>query len=529
MLVDFFRWAGRSPSRNRTFRLLVVMHLVVLGATVLLVMLSRQSRVFSIVGFAHLLLGIVEGALVIGWRLVQWPKSQSLEPLLLANISSRAVMAGEQAVGLAQMALIALSGVPLLCLLAGLGWMDPVGVLLLPVQGFLWGSAVGFGLVAWAYEVASVRLWAERILGTMLATYFVIGGLAGEHTLGLLRSIPFVGTGIVEAIWTFHHGHPFAVLHRIDDRDPGALMSLLIVDAVAIMIILLSLFRSAARLEPHYVDRHYRPISEQATGRRGQMGDDPLSWWAVRRVAEYAGRVNLYLAGGASILYAAYLVLGPAWPTWLGNRVFLVFEMNGGVATMTTILIVLAAVPAAYQYGLWDSSKTDRCRRLETLLTTDLNGIDFGRASWSASWARGRGYFYSAIILWLAAGISGRMDGLQILAAMGSAWLLLIIYFSIGFRQLAVHGGGTTTGFVLCVVIPLAVWGLVRMGAESYARLLPPGMIYFAISQPVKPMQVALVMILFLAAGVGFWRMTLGRFDLNIRRSFEADLLRGPS
>jgi hypothetical protein len=505
---------------------MVVLHLSVLAMTLLMLAVNRSGRLFSIMGDAHILLGIVEGALLVGWRLVQWPKSQALEPLLLANLSSRSVMAGEQSVGIGQLLLLAISGVPVLVLASVLGWVDPVSIVLLPIQTLIWGGVVGFGLVVWAYESASVRRMGERFVGGMMTAYFLLGGLAGEHTLSLLRSVPIVGDRIVEGIWLIHTHSPFAVLHRMESGDPTGWLSLVAIDAIGVGLVGLLLIRSAARLEPHYVDRHYKPISEKALGNRGLIGDEPLSWWAVRRVGEYAGRVNLYLAGGTAVLYAAYLVLGTYWPSWLGQRIFLVFEQNGGVATMSTVLIILAAVPAAYQYGLWDSSKTDRCRRLETLLTTDLNGVDFEGASWSASWSRGRGYFYSALVLWLAAGISGRMDWMQVLTAMGAGWLLLILYFVIGFRQLAVTGGGTTVGFVLCVLIPLAVWGMIRIGAEEIARFLPPGMIYLAGSRPVEPMETGLVLLLLLAAGVWYLRRTLLQFDADIRRSFEADLLR---
>jgi hypothetical protein len=526
MLIDFFLFAGRSPSRQRLWRWLIVVHWAVLCLTLALLTSQRSNRVFSMLGYAHILLGIVEGSLVIGWRLVQWPKSQSLEPLLLANLSSRAVMAGEQAVGLAQLATLAASGIPLLVYAATCGWIDPVCVLLLPMQTFLWGSVVGFGLVVWAYESALVRRWGERITAVTMLVYFLLGGLVGEHTLGLLRTVPLIGNGLVDAIWAVHLNNPLALVHRMDHGDSAAGYRLLQVDGLALLGIGLLLARSAYRLEPHYVDRHYRPIDSQAKGNRGRIGDEPLSWWAVRRVHEYAGRVNLYLAGGAAGLYAAYLVAGDHWPGWMGNRIFLVFEQSGGVATFTTMLVILSAVPAAYQYGLWDSSKTDRCRRLETLLTTDLAPVDFERASWSASWSRGRGYFYSAVVLWLAAGISGRMDWLQVLTALAAGWLLLILYFVIGFRQLAVTGGGTTVGFLLCVVVPLAVWGLVRAGAAGFAQYLPPGMIYFAAAGPIAPTRAALTILLALAGGVWYLRLTLYRFDADIRRSFEADLLR---
>jgi len=47
-----------------------------------------------------------------------------------------------------------------------------------------------------------------------------------------------------------------------------------------------------------------------------------LTWWAVKRVARFAGRVNLWLAGGFGLLYAAYLVAGDAWPSCLGRPYF---------------------------------------------------------------------------------------------------------------------------------------------------------------------------------------------------------------
>ena len=72
-------------------------------------------------------------------------------------------------------------------------------------------------------------------------------------------------------------------------------------------------------------------------------------------------------------MYAAYIVAGDAWPDWLGSQVFVTFDQMGGVPAMAAALVVLAAVPAAFQYGLWDSSAQDRCRRLELLLLTDLD------------------------------------------------------------------------------------------------------------------------------------------------------------
>ena len=110
---------------------------------------------------------------------------------------------------------------------------------------------------------------------------------------------------------------------------------------------------AASRLQGHFRDRHYSPAQDVSGQHRKAVGDRPLSWWAVKRVSEYSGRVNLWLAGGFAVLYAAYTVAGEAWPSWLGRQVFVTFDQMGGVPTLATALVVLAAVPAAFQYGLW--------------------------------------------------------------------------------------------------------------------------------------------------------------------------------
>ena len=70
---------------------------------------------------------------------------------------------------------------------------------------------------------------------------------------------------------------------------------------------------------------------------------------------------------------------------------------------IATALMLLATVPAAFQYGLWDSSAQDRCRRLELLLLTRLDARDYWEAAAAAAWRRGRGYFAVAVLLWAAA------------------------------------------------------------------------------------------------------------------------------
>ena len=187
MIWHFLLTATRSPARQQMFRRFLVIEIIVLAVAILLCAARRDTAVLAIVGDASLLLGIVQGALIIGWRLVQWPKSQALETLLLANLSSAAVMRGEQFVGIVQLVALALASVPILSFAIVMGWLPLLSVWLIPLNMLLASSVVGFGLVWWVYEPLWLRRWGERLAGTLLIAYFVVGGLAGEHTLPLLR------------------------------------------------------------------------------------------------------------------------------------------------------------------------------------------------------------------------------------------------------------------------------------------------------------------------------------------------------
>src|SRR5688572_24836961 len=96
----FFTLAAIAPNRQRTFRTLVVAHL-----TLLLILLAGMAWKRSVctpvlVGQIALVAGILEGALLIGWRLTQLPKSQALEFLLVSALRPSRVLLAEALVGL---------------------------------------------------------------------------------------------------------------------------------------------------------------------------------------------------------------------------------------------------------------------------------------------------------------------------------------------------------------------------------------------------------------------------------------------
>jgi hypothetical protein len=336
--------------------------------------------------------------------------------------------------------------------------------------------------------------------------------LAGEHFRPWLRSLsPFLESWFVTSFLSFHHYNPFALLHSWMAGTPflsweGTMTQTGIALAVAVLL----LGRAAGRLKAHFEERHYQPALDTSGRRRPTVGDRPLSWWAIKRVSEYAGRINLWLAGLFGLLYALYTVAGPHWPPWMGRQVFLIFDRAGGVPTLATGLVVLAAVPAAFQYGLWDSSAQDRCRRLELLLLTDLNGLDYWEAAAAAAWRRGRGYFAVAVALWLAAVGAGKLAWWQAAAAIAASVLLWALYFALGFRAFARGVQANGLGMLLTIGLPLLAFGLIRSGWPLLASLVPPGSVYEAATHRLGPVWLAGMV------GVAVLTLVVGRRTLTL-------------
>src|SRR5688572_30166085 len=116
-MLPFFTLAAVSPSRRHALRTLIVVHVAALGLTMLgLQWASALGRPLA-VGNVLLIAGIVEGAHLMGCRLTQLPKSQALEFLLVSRSRPGRVLLAEAMVGLARLALVTLSGLPLLLLL----------------------------------------------------------------------------------------------------------------------------------------------------------------------------------------------------------------------------------------------------------------------------------------------------------------------------------------------------------------------------------------------------------------------------
>lgn len=526
MLRPFFDVAMLAPGRHLTFRRVAVGHaLFVLALAWMTLSVGVAGGVTSF-GYVLVALGLVEGAALVGWRLTQLPKSQALEFLLVSPVQPRRVFLAEALVGVSRFSLVWLAGVPVFVLLVAFGLIDAADLWPLVVMPFVWGAAASLTLTAWVYESPRIRRVGEVIAGFGILVYLVVGVLAAERLIEWLRQLPPAWAEFLGGCVLFgYEMNPFGVVRywfASDSVDWIANERIVWVTAAGAALALLAGTRAAWRLKAHYHDRHYKPLTSKREAQTEKIGDRPLSWWAVRRVMEYSGRVNVYLAGGFAVVYAAYMVAGDAWPAWMGRLVFQLVEQWGGAATIATGLCVLATVPAVFQFGLWDSTTQNRCKRLELLLLTELSGVDYWHASLSAAWKRGWAYLAVAAMLWVAAAVSGRAEWVGVLAAAVGAGAVWAFGFAFGFRSFST--GSQTNGLasLFTLGLPLALFGLLKFGLADFAGFTPPGLTYLPLSTGVNSSWwVGLVLLV--CGTVWLTRTGLRRCETDLRAWYDAN------
>ncbi len=483
-LTPFFRLAAVTSARQRTFRVLVGTHLALLGTMIGGMVLGGTLKNPIVLGNVLLVAGIVEGALLLGWRLTQLPKSQALEFLLVSPLRPALVFLAEALVGLSRLALVTLAGLPLLVLLYGEGGLFAEDLVVLLALPFIWGSVTGLGLTAWAYEPPWLRRWGERLVIVGVIVYLLIGVLAGENLPTWLAVFPpAVSHWCLDIVRAFHEDNPFGVMKLAMEQSPAWSWPRVVwTSEVGLLVAGGLLLRGAWRLQNHFQEEHYGLVMLKDQRPRSPVGDTPLAWWAVKRVTKYSGRINLWLAGGFAFLYATYTIWQASWPSWLGRQVFVTFDSMGGIPALATALVLLAAVPAAFQYGVWDHSRQDRCRRLELLLLTELDGLAYWHASALAAWKRGRGYFLTALVLWGAGLLAGQLSWTQVFFSVAAGVILWGLYFALGFWAFSKGMQAASLGLVLTLGLPLVTFLLVKNGWPLLAALLPPGSVYLHLS-----------------------------------------------
>lgn len=526
MLRPFFTIAMLAPARQLTFRRVAVGHALFLGLLAWVTAADGTPQGVSIFGYVSLIVAMVEGSALIGWRLTQLPKSQALEFLLVSPLQPKRVFAAEALVGLSRFALVWLGGLPVYLALIMCGAITGTDLWPLAVLPLIWGTASALILSAWVYETIVIRRIGEvcGIVGVLF--YLTVGVLAGERLVQWLQNLPgSVAKVLYDAVIFFHEMNPFGVMRYWFGSDAidwiaEERMTWLVLGGLTLCAV--AGLRGASRLKGHFHDRHYKPIDSSRLSQIEAIGDRPLSWWAVRRVMEFSGRINMWLAGGFSILYSVYLVAGDEWPPWMGRLVFQLFDKWGGPPTVATAMVILAAVPAIFQYGLWDSTVQDRCKRLELLLLSDLTGRDYWLASRSAAWRRGRGYLIIACMLWVAMGISGYSTWVGVMASAVGGLSIWAFSFAVGFRSFAT--GNQTSGLssFISLGLPLVLYGLLKFGHEDLAGLLPTGLCHLpAMNAWTWTWPVGLIGTL----GLAYWltRTGLAHCDRDLRAWYDAN------
>ncbi len=524
MLRSFFAAAMLAPGRHLVFRQTACLNAVLVAG---LAFATAHGRIpGETLGYLLLVLGLVEGAALVGWRLTQMPKSQALEFLLTSPVQPRRLFLAEALVGVGRFALAWLAGLPPLIglIYAGvIGWDELFPLAVMPL---LWGVVAGLGLTAWVYEPPAVQRVGQVVSLFGVLLYLVVGVVAAENLPVWLANLPdWLGAALYDGVMFLHTMNPFGVVRYWFASDRAEWLAWQRFDRLSLAaggFAVVAGVRGACRLRGHYHDRHFRPLRSDRPDQVALIGDAPLRWWAVRRVMEYSGRVNLWLAGGFCLVYAAFVVAGDQWPAWMGKLVFQMFEGWGGPATVGMAMAVMATVPAAFQFGLWDATVPDRCRRLELLLLTDLDPGDYWRASGRAAWVRGRGYLLAAAFMWLALGVSGRNTWAEVAAAGVGGLVLWAFAFAVGFRAFAT--GNQTSGLASLLVlgVPMLLFGLVQTGYGWLGGLLPPGLAYAPVAGGFGwPWAVGLVLV-----GGAAWRLTtvgLGRCDTDLRAWYDAN------
>src|SRR5207244_5887623 len=234
MLTSFFALAAQSPGRQQAFRQIVLAHLLLVigGAGALhAYAVSTGSKIAGAPILGHLLLihGDVEGAILLGWRLTQLPKSRALEFLLVSPLHPQRVLLAEALVGMTRLAWVTLAGLPGLVLLFADGYLDWVDIPPLLLMPFTWRCITGLGLTTWAFEPLGVRRWSERVLLAGIALYLGIGVFVGEHIKEFSERLQGIGWSEVSlgegtvlpsnlgqvfmfSFGAFHRYNPFAVI-----------------------------------------------------------------------------------------------------------------------------------------------------------------------------------------------------------------------------------------------------------------------------------------------------------------------------
>jgi ABC-type transport system involved in multi-copper enzyme maturation permease subunit len=407
---------------------------------------------------------------------------QTLDYLLATDLRSREIVLGKLAARLAQMALLVLTGLPILGLLQLVGGVDPDLVL----ASF---AATAVTMLSLAGLAILQSVYARKPREAVVRTYLVVAGYlilstAVQMLLGYfpaLRNLPSVGrwTSPVTlqdlADW-FSGGNAFAAFFyilqaveggtRLDQIVPTMLRQYTIIH---LLVAISCTGWAVLRLRPvaRKQAEHGRPRFFGLVGMvRPPVGRHPVLWkevfvhgvrtsWVVRLLL-----VALVVAGfvPALIIIHGYMTMGPVGRPWrnLGD------EMNGWVRTVGSLGLCGMLLHLALRAASSVAGERDR-QTLDGVVITRLNSsaILFGKRVGSLLSVRWAWLWLGSV--WALALVTGGLDPLAAPLVVG-AWLVHAFFFinlATWFSVVSPTAMKATTRSVLTLLaLVVGPWGL---------------------------------------------------------------------
>lgn len=489
-LLHQLRYAWATPALRATVAATVAVTAVIaLGGNA-----DSPTKLLVMLTWTQLLLAIVVGGFLTGWRVAQFPKSRAIEFHLVTPVSDWEHVGGELAAGMLRTLVVIVGGLPFVAAVLGAGWINAGEAASLVAVPLVGGWLSGLILATVAYEPPWVRRLLERAVLAGVMVYLLLVGLLGHWFVPWLIRW-----------WAWHASRPTSVIRRLGttlsdvnpfhllgdiSHTPGSVAPGRMVAVLGLLLTAAGLcyLRLVVRLRTHYEEEQFGLRGRQA-GRGKPLGTRPLCWWTARRVSRFKGNVNLYLAWATIGLYGGWMLAGDRWPAWIAFGQLRMIQRLGGAALLAAAALQMAVVGVAFLGGLWDSDSTRRVRRLELLLVAPLEPWAFFEASAVAAWTRGRGYVLGALAMALAATLAGKISWptCSLLVGLGATYLWLSL--SVAFRNFARLRNDRVVGLwglAWSVGWPVATIGLFQLGLGRVAAFTPLGAVYLVMLPPAE-------------------------------------------
>ncbi|HEY1067213.1 MAG TPA: hypothetical protein VGE52_13925 [Pirellulales bacterium] len=505
------------------------------AAGALVIQPRNSTQLIVAVSWLQFILGALIGGALTGWRVTQFPKTRAAEFHLVMPVSDWVLVGSELLGGMLRSAFIVGAWSPLVLGMWGAGWIGPAQVVGLIAVPILFGWMVGIGLANIAFTSQRVRRILEWVTLLFLFVYLIFLGLLAEWTIPRLLAFQHELAMLeLDTIWLEQLVNPIRLIGTLYRDSEDLWARVLGVSVFLLSLCALGAARLVWRLRGHYLEENYGSHYDKKEFNK-PIADEPLAWWTVRRVSRFKGRVNIYLGWGTVLLYSGWLLLGNAWPDWLGGNFLRVMRVFGGQAIIGAFAVQFGLVATAFLYGLWDSSARQRVGRLEVLLITPLSARDYAVAGAAAAWTRGRQYFYMALVVWCAAAAAGRISWGAVALAIFCTAAYALLFFAIAFRNFArvkteraagFWGLGLSVGLFFASFVIFFRWPVV-------GAMLPLGSLY-TLTSPITRAQVwtdlpwpalwsliGLVHAAYAIGGVVLLRDAMKTFDRDLRDWFS--------